>query len=125
MALIPKPSDWAKKLTIYQIRISSQTRIKISYFLICIVVALPVILLFLPADFFDSEESICLSKSLFDIECYACGLTKACMHLIHLDFEGAFVYNMGSFIVLPLVCILWIKWFFSLYRNIKKLNLPN
>ena len=42
-----------------------------------ILILIPIVLLILPSDFFDKGESICLSVSLFDSECYACGLTRA------------------------------------------------
>ena len=61
------------------------------------------ILLFLPKDFFDSGQSVCLSVVLIDMECYACGMTRAIQHLIHFDFEQAAHYNKLSFIVFPLL----------------------
>jgi hypothetical protein len=87
-----------------------------------VIIATPVILLLLPATFFDSGESICLSKVFFDIECYGCGLTRACQHLIHFDFEEAFAYNMLSFIALPLLGVIWIKWGLKEYRIFKAIN---
>ena len=81
-----------------------------------LIVFLPLVLLVLPKDFFDNGESICLSKVLLDIECYACGMTRACMHLIHFDFEEAYAYNMLSFIVLPLLGVIWIQWFIKEYK---------
>lgn len=78
---------------------------------LALIIIVPIVLLLLPADFFDGRESICLSKVFFGFECYACGMTRACMHLIHLDFEEAYAYNMMSFIVLPLLAVIWIQWF--------------
>jgi len=63
------------------------------------------VLLILPADFFDKGESICLSVFLFDIECYACGLTRAIQHLIHLDFSIGYEYNKLSIFVFPLLIV--------------------
>jgi hypothetical protein len=86
------------------------------------IILTPVILLILPADFFDNRTSICLSKVLFHFECYACGLTRGIMHLIHLEFEEAFAYNMLSFLILPLMVIIWIQWFlkeWSVYKRLK------
>ncbi|MDF2191954.1 DUF2752 domain-containing protein [Paraflavitalea sp. CAU 1676] len=71
----------------------------------------PIVLLILPADFFDQGESVCLSKVIFDVECFACGLTRACMHLIHLEFEEAFAYHMFSFIAFPALAAYWVYWF--------------
>jgi hypothetical protein len=39
---------------------------------------------------------------------------------MHLDFESAFYYNMGSFIVLPLVGLLWIKWGIQEFKFLAK-----
>jgi hypothetical protein len=86
------------------------------------IVFTPPVLLLLPADFFDNRKSICLSKLLFNFECYACGLTRGIMHLIHLEFEEAFAYNMLSFIVLPLLIVIWIQWFFKEWNIYKKMR---
>lgn len=59
-------------------------------------------LLYLPADHFDVGQSVCLSVVLFDMECYACGMTRGIQHLLHFDFSEAWQYNKLSFIVLPL-----------------------
>ncbi|MBN8676007.1 MAG: DUF2752 domain-containing protein [Chitinophagales bacterium] len=83
------------------------------------IVLAPVVLLLLPATFFDSGRSLCLSKLFFGFECYACGLSRACMHLIHFDFEEAYAYNMLSFIVLPLLAIIWLQWFIKEWKRYK------
>jgi hypothetical protein len=71
---------------------------------------LPMVLLVLPADYFDGGESLCLSVRLFSVECMGCGLTRGIMHLIHLDFNGAAYYNLLSFVVLPLLVYTWARW---------------
>jgi hypothetical protein len=83
----------------------------------------PICLLILPADFFDNGRSICISKLIFGFECYACGMTRGVMHLIHLEFEAAFAYNMLSFLVLPLMIIVWVQWFFEEWKLFKKMKL--
>jgi len=83
------------------------------------IIITPIVLLILPANFFDSGESICLSKVLFNMECYACGMTRACMHLIHLQFEEAYAYNMLCFIVLPLLGVIWVQWFLKEWKRYK------
>ena len=74
-----------------------------------ILILIPIVLLILPADFFDKGESICLSVSLFDSECYACGLTRAIQHLIHFDFSIAYEYNKLSIIVFPFLMLSYYK----------------
>jgi hypothetical protein len=75
-----------------------------------LIIATPILLLLLPAGFFDGGESVCLSKLLLGRDCPACGLTRGCMHLIHFDLEEAYAYNMMSFIALPMVGIVWVQW---------------
>jgi len=87
---------------------------------LALIVLTPIILLILPADFFDNGASICLSKVLFNTECYACGLTRACMHLVHLDFARASSYNMLCFIILPLLAVIWVQWFLKELKSYKK-----
>lgn len=76
-----------------------------------LIIFTPIVLLLLPADFFDEGPVMCLSRLILDIECYACGLTRGCMHFVHLNFEEAFDHNMMSFIVMPLLSVVWYQWF--------------
>ncbi len=91
---------------------------KIAFYLFnSIIVFAPLVLLFLPVDTFDTGQSICLSKMLAGMECYACGMTRAIMHLIHFDFEGAWNFNKLSFIVTPMLFPIWLK---SVYALLNK-----
>lgn len=74
----------------------------------------PFVLFLLPSTFFDKGDSICLSKMLAGIECYACGMTRAVMHFIHFEFKEAWEYNRLSFLVVPLLVPLWLKAFYEL-----------
>jgi len=78
-------------------------------FIFIVLLVIPVLLLLLPSTFFDSGESVCLSVSLFDKECYACGMTRAIQHLIHLNFAIAYQFNKLSIIVFPLLTITYFK----------------
>lgn len=70
----------------------------------------PLFLLVLPADYFDTGQTICPSKRLFNIDCPGCGMTRASMHLIHFDFDSAVYYNALCFVVVPILAFFWIKW---------------
>lgn len=76
---------------------------------IVIWLSIPTILLLLPADYFDSGKSMCISKLLLDMECYGCGITRAFQHFLHLDFAVAYQYNKLIVIVFPLLALLWLK----------------
>ena len=71
---------------------------------------IPITLLFLPSRFFDNGNSICLSQLIFDLECYACGMTRAVQHLIHFDFKIAYDYNKLVVVIFPLISLLWINY---------------
>lgn len=83
---------------------------------------IPVILLMLPVDFFDHGQSMCISKLLFNQECYGCGMTKGVHHLMHFDFDAAMGFNKLSLIVLPLLIFLWVSKLKHLTREIKILK---
>jgi len=84
---------------------------------IIILFSTPIILFILPADYFDNGQSICASVLLFDIECYGCGMTRAVMHLIHLEFSKALEYNKLVILVFPLLTLLWLKMVFYLFEK--------
>ncbi len=82
----------------------------------------PMIFIALPPNYFDNGASICVSKWLFGIECLACGMTRACMHFIHFQFEEAFAYNMMSFIAFPVIAAFWLYLFITEYKLFVKLR---
>jgi hypothetical protein len=51
-------------------------------------------------------------------------MTRACMHLIHLDLAGALGYNKLAFIVLPILCFLLIKDFLDTLSKIRYFSNP-
>lgn len=83
-------------------------------------VLLPIILVILPADFFDSGQSVCVSVLLFDQECPGCGMTRGVQHLLHLDFLTAYQFNKLSLIVMPLLIFLWLKEVFRIKKKLSK-----
>jgi hypothetical protein len=82
-------------------------------------VAIPVLLLILPANYFDEGTPMCLSVLIFHQECYGCGMTRAVMHLIHLDIESAIYYNALSIIVFPILAFVYVGWFIKIFKKIK------
>ena len=71
----------------------------------------PFVLLILPKTYFDKGQSLCLFTLLTGENCYGCGLTRACMHIIHLDFDTAANFNKMAFIVFPIMCFLYAQEF--------------
>lgn len=74
-----------------------------SFFIIGGLIAGAIALLLLPADFFDAGPPTCLSVLLFKQTCYGCGMTRACQHLIHFQFQDAWEFNPLSFLVFPVL----------------------
>lgn len=86
------------------------------------IVLVPITLIVLPADFFDTGETICLSQVFLGLECPACGLTRGCMHLLHFEAEEAFAYNMWSFVALPAISVFWLVWGIKEFKRFRKMR---
>lgn len=85
------------------------------YFIILLLI--PLVLIILPADFFNNGQSICLSIFLFDRECYGCGMTRAIQHIMHLDFYQAYIQNKLSFLVFPILALAWFSQVSAAYKK--------
>ena len=85
-----------------------------------ILIGVPIFLLVQKATYFDQGVSLCPSKFLLNIECLGCGMTRACMHIIHFDFETAWNFNKLSFIVFPILCFCWAKWGYETFNQLLK-----
>ena len=83
----------------------------------------PIILWVLPANYFDNGKIIfCPSRLFFNIECFSCGMTRAIMHLHHLDFEGAIFYNIGCILAYPALGVIWLIWTLTSAKNLDILS---
>ncbi len=80
---------------------------------------IPILLLYLPADFFDHGTSICLSVLLFHRTCIGCGMTRAVQHVMHGEISTAWNYNHFVVIVFPVLVYLWIRFGYKLYRELQ------
>ena len=83
---------------------------------------MPLVLVGLPADFFDKGQSICLSVLLLDTQCYGCGMTRAVQHFLHLDFKTAWDFNRLVVIVFPILVYLWFQELLSTHKKIRSIN---
>lgn len=87
------------------------------YALLALVISTFLVLMFLPADYFDTGQSLCLSVLLAHTECYACGMTRAFQHMIHLEFQIAWEYNKLAFIAFPLLSCLIILEIYKCFKG--------
>ncbi len=93
---------------------------KIFYILYLLIIFFtPLILIYLPVDYFDYGESLCVSKRLFNVSCYACGLTRSIQHFIHLDFKVAYELNNLIVIVFPILVFIYFREFSRLLKILK------
>lgn len=83
-----------------------------------LLILIPIILLLLPGNYFDSGKSYCLSIILLHKTCMGCGITKAVQHSIHFEFETAWHYNKLVILILPILVFIYLK---ELIRILKKL----
>lgn len=62
-------------------------------------------------------NDLCLFKKLFGINCWNCGMTRAFLSMLHLDFDSAYKYNNKVFVVFPMTIVIYI---YSCFKYIKK-----
>lgn len=67
----------------------------------------------------NSMESICIYKRITGKECFNCGMTRAFLSVLHLEFKAAIKYNWKVVIVFPYTVILYV---YSWYKYIIKEN---
>lgn len=91
----------------------------INYFYFGGLIITPIVLLLLPADFFDYGQSICLSQLLLKKDCIGCGITRAIQHFIHFDFIQAWKFNKLVVIVFPVLVLFWLHQLFKTVKAIK------
>ena len=85
-----------------------------------LLLAAPIVLWILPADYFDAGRSLCPSVLLFDLECFGCGSTRAVQHLHHGEFADALYFHRLAPLIYALLVVLWSLW---TYRTATRLGL--
>ena len=82
------------------------------------VVLLPLALYFIPREsFFEHTHTLCLVHNLTGEECWGCGMTRALVSLLYLDFDAAWAYHRGVVVVAPLLVWIWAKWIYNEVRR--------
>ena len=79
----------------------------------------PVVLYLIPTDGIFNGESLCLSKQLFGVECWGCGITRAIFSVLYGRFIDAWNYNHLVVAVVPLIVALWAQ---EVWRCVHKLK---
>jgi hypothetical protein len=87
-------------------------------------VVLPLILVLLPANYFDTGQSLCLSQLFFQKECFGCGITRAVQHFIHFEFAQAWKFNKLVVIVIPITVFIWLQQVYLTYLAIRDKKTP-
>lgn len=95
--------------------IQYKTKKRLLIFL-CINLMLLILLYSIPIDS-KILSQICLIKNLLGKECWNCGMTRAFLSILHLDFNGAYEFNNKVLIVFPLTIGIYL---YSWYKYIFK-----
>ena len=59
--------------------------------------------------------NLCIYKAITGKDCFNCGMTRAFLSVLHLNFIGAFEYNSNVIFVFPITIIVYL---YSWYRFI-------
>ena len=94
--------------------ISSKTK-----FIIFIVfnLLLLILLYFIPINS-EGLGTICIFKRITGNDCWNCGMTRAFLSILHLDFKAALQYNFNVIIVFPLTIGIYLySWFKYIFKK--------
>ena len=100
-----------------------ETQLLINRIVICILVnvILLIILYSIPVKDNSFLENICLHKLITGKECWNCGMTRAFLSILHLNFSDAFNYNNKCVVVFPVIVGLYIvTWYKFIFKKTKK-----
>ncbi|MFA9205521.1 MAG: DUF2752 domain-containing protein [Burkholderiaceae bacterium] len=86
--------------------------------LLFVYIIFPYLLYIIPLDWLNKQHTICLIKNIFGVECFGCGITRAIISVVQLDFIRAIEYNKMVIIVLPLFIYEWFKNLKLIYTNL-------
>ena len=95
--------------------IQSQTNRTLIFVIVNIILLL--VLYNIPIDNGPLSNSICIYKCIFGKECWNCGMTRAFLSVLHLDFKGAINFNSKVIFVFPMTVSLYL---YSWYKYIFK-----
>lgn len=85
--------------------------------LLVLYIIVPFFILLLPPDIFlGGGEGMCLSRRFFDMECFGCGMTRACVALRNADFESAYQFNWRVVVVVPLLVAEYLRQLLRQYK---------
>lgn len=83
----------------------SQTN-KLTIFIIVNILLL-LILYFIPINQINAFD-LCIYKRITGEECWNCGMTRAFLSILRLDFKGSLEYNRNVVVVFPLAVVIYI-----------------
>lgn len=84
------------------------------------IVLIPAILFLLPYHYFDHRGPVCVVTRLTGYPCYGCGMTRACMRLIHFRFAEAGTFNKLAYIVFPILAVVWAREGWRIFEELRK-----
>jgi len=82
----------------------------------------PIVLYTVPLDWLNKQHTICLVKNIFGVNCFGCGITRAVISGVQLDFFKAIEYNKMVVIVLPMLIYVWYTRLKTLFQGIKSIK---
>ena len=89
------------------------------FIFISINLILLIVLYLIPIE--NSMPSLCIYKAITGKECFNCGMTRAFLSVLHLDFKGAINYNWKVIIVFPYTVALYLyTWYKYIVKEKKK-----
>ena len=84
---------------------------------VVVLILIPMVLFILPKTQFDHGPTTCLITLVTGKNCFGCGMTRACMRLIHFDILGALSFNKLSLLIFPFLVYQYLRFLYKKLNN--------
>ena len=78
-----------------------------TYGKLLILLLIPIAVFLIPVEGVEANPAPCLYRIFLKKECIGCGITRAMLNVMHLNFERAIHYNKLVVIVFPLITVIY------------------
>ena len=93
-------------------------KLKARFILFIIINLMLLTLLYCIPMYSEKLSTLCIIKKITGQKCWNCGMTRAFLSVLHLDFKAAYLFNNNVIIVFPLTIGIYLQsWYKYIFKK--------